>query len=100
MRRLIAPAHPVVRTALAMLLKTVQDFVVVGEVDLTHLVKNPMQLSPDVFLLEITESGLRGLRVVASLMRAVPEASVVILTSNENPSYIRSVLAMGAKGYV
>ena len=31
MRRLIAPAHPVVRTALAMLLKTVQDFVVVGE---------------------------------------------------------------------
>ena len=67
--------------------------------DFTHLVKNPMQLSPD-FLLEITESGSSGLRAVASLMRAVPEASVVILTSNENPSYIRSVLAMGAKGYV
>lgn len=99
-RLLIASAHPIVRTALATLLKTVQDFVVVGELDLAHLVKNPLQLSPDVFLVEITESGLRGLRVVAGLMRAAPEAAVVILTSNENPSYVRSILATGAKGYV
>lgn len=99
-RLLIASAHPIVRSALATLLKAVQDFAVVGELDLVHLIKNPLQLSPDVFLVEITESGLRGLRIVASLMRAAPEAAVVILTSNENPTYVRSILATGAKGYV
>ncbi len=99
-RLLIASAHVIVRTALGTLLKGVRDFDVVGEVDLSHLVKTPVQLSPDVFLVELTEAGLRGLRLAASLMRAVPQAAVVILTSNENPSYVKSILATGVRGYV
>src|SRR5262250_2556470 len=96
-RILIASAHAIVRTALCTLLKTVRDFTVLGEVDLSHLLKIPLQLTPDVFLVEITEAGLRGLRLAAVLMRASPEAAVVVLTSNENPSYVRSILAMGVR---
>jgi DNA-binding NarL/FixJ family response regulator len=59
-RLLIASAHVIVRTALGTLLKAVRDFDVVGEVDLSHLVKTPVQLSPDVFLVELAEAGLRG----------------------------------------
>jgi two-component system, NarL family, response regulator NreC len=99
-RLLIASAHVIVRTALYTLLKAVQDFDAVGEVDLSHLLKAPLQLTPDVFLVELTETGLRGLRLTASLMRAAPEGAVVILTSNENPSYVRSILATGVRGYV
>lgn len=99
-RLLIASAHAIVRTGLGTLLKGVQEFDVVGEVDLSRLVKTALQLSPDVFLVELTEVGLYGLRLVARLMRAEPEAGVVILTSNENPSYVRSILATGARGYV
>jgi two-component system response regulator NreC len=99
-RLLIASAHVIVRTALGTLLKAVRDFDVVGEMDLSHLVKTPEQLSPDVFLIELTETGLRGLRLAASLMRAAPQAAVVILTSNENPSYVKSILATGVRGYV
>jgi two-component system, NarL family, response regulator NreC len=99
-RLLIASAHVIVRTALGTLLKAVRDLDVVGEMDLSHLVKTPEQLSPDVFLVELTEAGLRGLRLAASLMRAAPEAAVVILTSNENPSYVKSILATGVRGYV
>jgi two-component system, NarL family, response regulator NreC len=99
-RLLIASAHVIVRTALGTLLKAVRDFDVVGEVDLSHLVRTPVQLSPDVFLVELTEAGLRGLRLAASLMRAAPEAAVVILTSNENSSYLKSILATGVRGYV
>jgi two-component system response regulator NreC len=99
-RLLIASAHVIVRTALGTLLKAVRDFDVVGEMDLSHLVKTPEQLSPDVFLVELTEAGLRGLRLAASLMRAAPQAAVVILTSNENPSYVKSSLATGVRGYV
>ena len=99
-RLLIASAHVIVRTALGTLLKGVQDFDVVGEVDLSDLVRTPVQLSPDVFLVELTEAGLRGLRLAANLMRAAPEAAAVILTSNENPSYVKSILATGVRGYV
>jgi DNA-binding NarL/FixJ family response regulator len=99
-RLLIASAHVIVRTALGTLLKAVRDFDVVGEMDLSHLVKSLEQLSPDVFLVELTLAGLRGLRLAANLMRAAPEAAVVILTSNENPSYVKSILATGVRGYV
>jgi len=99
-RLLIASAHVIVRTALGTLLKGVRDFDVVGEVDLAHLVRTSGQFSPDVFLVELTEAGLRGLRLAANLMRAVPKAAVVIITSNENPSYVKSILATGVRGYV
>ena len=99
-RLLIASAHVIAWTALGTLLKGVRDFDVVGEVDLAHLVRTPGQFSPDVFLVELTEAGLRGLRLAANLMRAVPRAAVVIITSNENPSDVKSILATGVSAYV
>jgi two-component system, NarL family, response regulator NreC len=99
-RLLIASAHPIVRTALGRLLNGVRDFEVVGETDLSDLVKGAQGLSPKVFLIELTESGLSGLSAIAALMRAAPDVSVVILSSNENASYVRSMLAMGVRAYV
>ena len=99
-RLLIASKHPIVRTALGTLLKEVRDFEVVAEEDLADLVKNARKHSPEVFLVELTEAGLGGPRTVANLMRVAPAAAVVILSSNENPGYIRSLLAMGVKAYV
>jgi two-component system, NarL family, response regulator NreC len=99
-RLLIASKHPIVRTALGTLLKGIPDFEVVAEEDFAQLVKNFRQHSPEVFLAELTEAGLGGLRTVASLMRLAPSAAVVILSSNQNPSYIRSLLAIGVRAYV
>jgi two-component system, NarL family, response regulator NreC len=95
MRLMIASEHPIVRTGLGKLLNGTRDFEVVVEVDLSNLVKAALELSPDVFLLELTEAGLVGLRATAALMRAVATAAVTVLSSNENPSYVRSLLAMG-----
>jgi DNA-binding NarL/FixJ family response regulator len=99
-RLLIASAHPIVRTALGRLLNGVRDFEVVAETDLSDLVKAAQGLSPKVFVVELTESGFVGLRVIAALMGATPDALVVILSSNENASYVRSMLAMGVRAYV
>lgn len=99
-RLLIASAHPIVRTALGRLLNGVRDFEVVAETDLSDLVKAAQGLSPKVFVVELTESGFVGLHVIAALMRATPDALVVILSSNENASYVRSMLAMGVRAYV
>jgi two-component system, NarL family, response regulator NreC len=99
-RLLIASQHPIVRTGLATLLNGIRDFEVVGEVGLSHLAHAARELRPQVFLVELTEAGLAGLRTIAALMRAVSSAAVAVLSSNENPSYVRSMLAMGVRAYV
>jgi two-component system response regulator NreC len=82
------------------MLRGIPDFEVVAETDLSETSKKARDSSANVFLIELTEAGVPGLRAVAALMNTVPGAAVVILTSNENPSYIRSMLATGVKAYV
>jgi two-component system, NarL family, response regulator NreC len=99
-RLLIASEHPIIRTALAKLLNGIGDFEVVADVDLSDIVKTAKALSPEFFLVELTEAGVHGLHAVAALTRAVPTAAVAVFSSNENPSFVRSMLAMGIKAYV
>jgi two-component system, NarL family, response regulator NreC len=99
-RLLIASKHPIVRTGLGKLLNGTRDFEVIAEVDLSDIVKAGLKLSPDVFLVELTEAGLVGLQSTAALMRRITTAAVVVLSSNENPSYVRSLLAIGIRAYV
>jgi two-component system, NarL family, response regulator NreC len=97
---LIASEHPIARTALGKLLNAIPDFAVAGEVDLTHIATAARELSPDVLLVELTEAGLAGMHAIAALLRAAPSAAVAVLSSNENPTYLRSMLAMGVRAYV
>jgi two-component system response regulator NreC len=99
-RLLIASEHPIVRSALASMLKGIQGFEVVAESDLSGSTTKAQDSSANVVLLELTEIGMTGLRTVAALVHADPGAALVILTSNENPSYVRSMLATGVKAYV
>lgn len=99
-RLLIVSEQPIVRTGLGKLLAATREFEVVAEVNLSDIVKAALDLSPDVLLIELTESELAGLRATAVLMRAIPLAAIVALSSNENPSYVRSLLAVGIRSYV
>lgn len=99
-RLLIASEHPIVRTGLGRLLNGIRDFEVIAEVHLSDIVKAALELSPDVFLVELTEVGIAGLQAIAALTRVIATAAVAVLSSNENPSYVRSLLAIGVKAYV
>ena len=68
--------------------------------DLSGIIKAARETSPEVFLLELSETGVPDLHAVAALMRACTTAAVVVLTSNENPSFVRSLLALGVRAYV
>jgi len=82
------------------MLKGIPDFEVVGETDLSGTIERARDGSTNMFLIELTETGLQGLRVIAALTRTVPSTPVVVLTSSQNPSYIRSLLAIGISAYV
>lgn len=99
-RLLIASEYPIVRKGLSKLLNGTRGIEVVAEVKLSDIVKAALEFSPDVFLVELTEIELAGLQAIAALMRSVATAAVVVLSSNENPSYVRSLLATGVRAYV
>src|SRR5579885_1207847 len=70
-RLLIASEHPIMRTALGKLLNGIPGFEVAREVDLSKVTEAARELSPHVFLIELTEAIIPGLRSVTALMRAV-----------------------------
>ena len=99
-RLLIASEHPIIRTALGKLLNEIRDFEVVAEVDPSEIIKAAREHPAEVFLLELSEAGVGGLHAVGALMRTCSTAAVLILSSNENPSFVRSLLALGVRAYV
>ena len=99
-RIVVASKDPIVRSALGALLKEIKGFEVVAETEPSRLAEAAVKLVPGVILVALTGSGAEGLRTVASVMQAAPAAAVVILSSNQNLGYIRTMLATGIKAYL
>jgi two-component system, NarL family, response regulator NreC len=100
-RILIASDHPLSRTGLRQLLKSAPDLQIVAEADAPGPVAEMCQkFSPDVVVFEITVPGIFGLRTTATLAQAALPARIVVVASNENVHYMRSLLAAGVVGYV
>jgi DNA-binding NarL/FixJ family response regulator len=99
---LLASDYAMVREGLHLLFRPAHEIRLIGEAE--HLPEVPQkfcELRPDVVLVNIpavNSSG--GLRTVSRLMRGSPEARTVVLTDNHDASYVRSMLAAGARGYV
>src|SRR6185437_14748394 len=98
-RVLVASDHEIVRSGLRQLLKTAESFDVLGPTDTGHVVDAFREFSPDVLLLEVSQPA-SGLPAIGRLRETIPDARVVVLSTNENASFVRSMLASGALGYV
>ena len=98
-RVVIASDNSIIRTALAALLDRIDDFEVSASIRLSTLTTLSRR-SSDVLLLEIPESQVGRLRRITTCRHAARVRAVVLLDSNPNAAYIRSVFAVGAKAYV
>ena len=100
-RLLMADDHAVLRAGLRMLLGAEADIEIVGEaangVEVSRLAAT---LRPDVVLLDLSMPGPRSGTVIRDVLRACPDARVLILTMHDDTAYMRSALAAGASGYL
>jgi two-component system, NarL family, response regulator NreC len=101
-RLLLASNYAMVREGIRLLLGPAREVKLVGQAEcLAEAPEKFRDLKPDVVLLDVpVEGSSGGLRAVSHIVRSSPDARAVVLTSNDDVSYARSMLAVGARGYV
>jgi two-component system, NarL family, response regulator NreC len=98
----IADDHHVVRAGLRLLLEAEEGFVVVAEAaDADAALRSVLGHKPTVLVLDLNMPGdISSLEAIPHVRERSPATSVVVLTMQEDPSFARSALQAGARGYV
>jgi DNA-binding NarL/FixJ family response regulator len=100
-RVLVTDDHAVLRTGIAALIEREDDMTVVGEASTAdQAVVKARALQPEVILLDVVMPRKSGYDVLPELAAVAPDARVVMLSMQTNPSAIRQALTTGAAGYV
>jgi DNA-binding NarL/FixJ family response regulator len=100
-RILVVDDHAVVRSGLKLLLDSEDDIEVVGEAgNAQEALLRAKLLQPDILLLDVTMPGKSGIEVAREASDVAPDAKVVMLSMQDEPSYVREAFAAGAHGYV
>jgi DNA-binding NarL/FixJ family response regulator len=55
---------------------------------------------PDVVLLDVVMPGRSGLEAAPEILQAAPGAKILVLSMQDDPSYVREAFAAGASGYL
>jgi two-component system, NarL family, response regulator NreC len=97
----IVDDHAVVRSGLRLLLDAHEEIEVVGEAgNAKDAMFRARALKPDVMLLDVVMPGASGIEVLPELLKESPETKVLILSMQDDPSYVREAFGAGASGYV
>jgi two-component system response regulator NreC len=100
-RLLIIDDHQLVRSGLRRLLEAEEDFTVEDEAGTAYDAVRLARLhKPDVILLDVVMPGGSGLDAIPEIREAAPDAKIVTLSMQDDPSYVRQAFASGANGYV
>ena len=98
---LLADDHAVVRQGLRALLEAEGDMVVVGEAEngreAVILAKKTL---PDVVVMDVAMPGMNGLEATRQIVKNVPSAKVLVLTSYGDEDYVTQLMGAGAVGYL
>jgi two-component system response regulator NreC len=100
-RVLVCDDHALVRSGLRRLLEAHPDVEVTGEAaNAEEAIAQAGELDPDVVLLDIVMPGRNGIEALPDLLEAAPETKVLVLSMQDDPSYVRRAFAAGASGYL
>jgi DNA-binding NarL/FixJ family response regulator len=100
-RVLVVDDHAVVRSGIRLLLEAEDDIDVVAEAGTAEEAIRAARLEkPDVVLLDVVMPGRSGIDATPDLMAAAKHAAVLVLSMQDDPSYVREAFASGASGYV
>jgi two-component system, NarL family, response regulator NreC len=100
-RVLICDDHGLVRSGLRLLLDAEADIEVVEEAgSAAEVVRIARMEKPDVVLLDLVLPGISGLEAMPKVLAAAPDAKILVLSMQDDVSYVRESFAAGAAGYL
>jgi two-component system response regulator NreC len=100
-RVLVVDDHAVVRSGLRLLLEADPALEVVGEAGSgQEAVFQNRALKPDVIVMDVVMPGESGIEATRRVLHERPEAKVLVLSMQDDPSYVREAFEAGASGYV
>jgi two-component system response regulator NreC len=100
-RVLLCDDHALVRSGLRRLIESEPTFEVVGEAaDAEEAVSFVGRERADVLLLDIVMPGRSGIEAIPDLIAASPETRILVLSMQDDPSYVRQAFSAGANGYL
>jgi two-component system response regulator NreC len=100
-RVLIVDDHAVVRSGLRLLLDAEEDIEVVGEAGTARdAIFEVRSSEPDVVLMDVVMPGGSGIDATPQLLHERPEVRILVLSMQDDPSYVRQAFEAGASGYV
>jgi two-component system nitrate/nitrite response regulator NarL len=100
-RLLIVDDQPLIKDALAALLKEEPDLVVVGcAANGEEALDLAAELQPDIVLMDLVMPVMDGLEAARRFKADLPAVKVLILTMHDSSEYVMQVMQAGAAGYV
>ena len=100
-RVVIVDDHAVVRSGLRMLLDAEADIETVGEAGTAReAIFEVRAQQPDVVLMDVVLPDRTGIEATPDVLKEAPDAKVLVLSMQDDPSYVRQAFAAGAAGYV
>src|SRR5947208_1905144 len=98
---LVVDDHTLVRSGLRLLLEGETDVTVDDEAgDAEQAIRLARLHKPDVVLLDVVMPGRSGLDAAPDLLAAAPKAKILVLSMQDDPSYVRQAFSAGASGYL
>ena len=98
---LVCDDHALVRSGLKRLLEAESAVKVVGEAaDAEEAIVGVASERPDVLLLDVVMPGRSGIEAIPDLLAAAPETRILVLSMQDDPSYVRRAFSAGAHGYL
>ena len=100
-RVVIADDHVLIRQGLKTMLSRQPDVEIVGEAENgREALELCRSLRPDLILMDVRMPEMNGLQATQAIKKEFPQASVLIVTSHEDPDYLFEAIKAGCAGYV
>src|ERR671932_215394 len=100
-RLLIADDHDLVRDGYQRMLDREPDLEVIGEAkNGREAVELCRELRPDLVLMDVRMPEMDGLEATRAIKEELPQTSVLVVTTYDNPDYLYEAVEAGAAGYV
>jgi DNA-binding NarL/FixJ family response regulator len=98
---LLVDDHSLVRRGFRRMLEDDPEIAIVGEAsDGNEAVEKAAQLRPQVVVMDFALPSMNGAVATRLILKAAPETKILMLSMHSEPSYVRTCLDAGARGYL